>query len=199
MISWAVSQMNRAPTTTSATWRTRASTRSAIVMGTRKSASVRPRSAAVLRSRRGRAMVIGTPSWVVAWGATDGASLASGFGPATGFGCREGGDPVLLERDGGRDRDACGEASGIRRGEHREGDAEHERDEDRRHRDGDGGTERDAGERRQQPPDGDPDHDAEEPTGDADDPGFDHHGPPHLPSGHAGRAEDADLADPFDD
>ena len=48
-------------------------------IGTRKSARVMPRSAPVLRSSLGRAIVIEAPSWGSPWGATDGRSLASGF------------------------------------------------------------------------------------------------------------------------
>ena len=57
MTTWAVSATTRAPATISAICRTRVGVRSATATGTRKSARVMPRSAAVLRSSRGRAIV----------------------------------------------------------------------------------------------------------------------------------------------
>src|SRR4029078_4097932 len=105
--------MKNAPTAISRMCRARALRRSAIGMGTRKSARVSPRSAAVVRSSRGIAIVIWTPV---------GGHTVVTDGPESSI--------ALLEMDGPNDGQPARDAGGRGRREHRDAHAEdhHEAD-----------------------------------------------------------------------
>src|SRR6187200_2552791 len=111
--------MNNAPEATRMVSRTLVFRRSATVTGTRKSAMVRPRSAAVERSKRGMAIVI--------WAPRSGGH-ASGDRPADS-------SRASLVLDGPDDRQAARDTRRICCREHRDRDAEHERKTDDRPRD----------------------------------------------------------------
>src|SRR6476660_8686899 len=111
--------MNNAPEATRRLSRTLVFSRSATVTGTRKSAMVRPRSAAVERSKRGRAIVIWAPRV---------GGHATGDRPADS-------SRASLVLDGPDDGQATRDACRICRSQHRHGDAEDERQADDRPRD----------------------------------------------------------------
>src|SRR3954452_18517985 len=99
--------MKTAPAAMRRMCRTLALSRSPTGMGTRKSASVSPRSAAVVRSSLGMAIVIGTP--VAGHDLRDHAAE-----PSIGS----------LEVDDPHDRELAGDTRRIRRLEHRDADPE---------------------------------------------------------------------------
>src|SRR5918994_6420208 len=111
--------MNRAPVAIRKLSRTLVSSRSATVIGTRKSAMVRPRSAAVERSSLGMAIVIGAPRW----GVTRRGDRRADSSRAS----------VVL--DGPDDREAAGDPGRVGRGQHGHDDTEDERETDDRPRD----------------------------------------------------------------
>src|SRR3954452_2001928 len=110
--------MKTAPAAMRRMCRTRALRRSPTGMGTRKTASVSPRSAAVVRSSLGMAIVIGTP--VEGHYVSDHAAESS-IGS--------------LEVDGPHDRELAGDTRRILRRKHRDADPEDDAKRERKPRD----------------------------------------------------------------
>src|SRR5258705_8356584 len=163
--------------------RTLVLSRSATVTGTRNSAMVRPRSAAVEGWSLGMAIVIWAPRI---------GGHASGDRPADS-------SRASVVLNGPDDRQAACDARRICRRQHRDGDAEDERQADDRPRDPARDIEAATRQDDHQRPDDETERDAEQGAGQAEDAGLDDDRPPDLAAGHPGGTEDADLADPLDD
>src|SRR3954468_76236 len=125
-------------------------------MGTRKSASVSPRSAAVVRSSLGMAIVIGTP--------VEGHDLRD-HAAESSIGS--------LEVDGPDDRELAGDTRRIRRRKHRDADPEDDDKDERKPRDPGSDVQATAGKDDHRGPDAEPEHDAKDRARQTEHPGFD--------------------------
>src|SRR4051812_3731862 len=146
-------------------------------MGTRKSASVSPRSAAVVRSSLGMAIVIGTP--------VEGHDLRD-HAAESSIGS--------LEVDGPHDRELAGDTRRIRRRKHRDADPEDDDKDERKPRDPGSKIHATAREDDHRGPDSEAEHDAEDRARETQHTGLHDNRAPHLAARHAGGAEDPDLA-----